>query len=120
MIKLIKQMAFRLDSLVEIITDAYKPKPQIIFVEEVGDLKKISSDKDQPNHEGVPRNVLMTELMTLNGIQDQKQFRIRQVIGEDGFPKTEFHAKHLSSTKDWGEPVQFLRYIPTSPMWVAS
>lgn len=33
--------------------------------------------------------------------------------------KTEFHAKHLSTTRDWGEVVQFLRYIPTVPMWVA-
>ena len=115
-VKLNKQRAFRLDSLEEIIMDAYKPRPEIIFVNEVADFKKFASDKDQANHEGVLGKVLVT----LNGIRDQKQFRIRQVIGEDGFAKTEFHAKHLSTTKEWGEPVEFLRYIPTSPMWVAS
>src|SRR5450759_3233498 len=114
-VKLNKQRAFRLDSLVEIIIDAYKPKPEIIFVEEVADFKKFASDKDQPNHEGVVGNVLIP----LNGIREQKQFRIKQVVGDDGFNRTEFRAKHLSTTKDWGESVPFLRYIPTSPMWVA-
>ena len=32
---------------------------------------------------------------------------------------TEFHAKLLSTTEDWGEAVSFVRYIPTSTMWVA-
>jgi len=103
-VKLNKQRAFRLDSLEEIIMDSYKPKPEIIFVDEVADFKKFVNDKDQPNHDSVPGKVLLT----LNGIRDQKQFRIRQVIGDDGFPKTEFHAKHLSSTEDWGDSVEFL------------
>src|SRR5450759_1250929 len=114
-VKLNKQRAFRLDSLVEIIIDSYKPKSKIIFVEEVADFRKFASDKDQPNHEGIPGNVLIT----LNSIREQKQFWIRRVLGDDGFIKTEFHAKHLSTTKDWGELVPFLRYIPTSPMWIA-
>jgi len=81
-------------------------------VDEVADFRKYVLDKDQPNIEDVVGNVLIP----LNGIRDQKQFRIRQV-GDHGF--TEFHAKHLSTTQDWGEAVSFLRYIPTSPMWVA-
>src|SRR5450759_2709159 len=113
--KLNKQRAFRLDSLEEIIVDSYTPKPEIIFVDEVADFKKFVTDKDQLNRDGV----LGTVLVALNGIRNQKQFRIRQVVGKDGFPKTEFQAKHLSSSKDWGESVNFLRYIPTSPMWVA-
>jgi hypothetical protein len=95
--------------------DAYKPRPEIIFVEEVADFRKFVTDKDQPNIEGVSGNVLVP----LNGIRDHKQFRIKQVVGVDGFAKTEFHAKHLSTTQDWGEAVEFVRYIPTSSMWVA-
>lgn len=114
-VKLNKQRAFRLDALEEIILDSYKPRPEIVFVEEVADFRKFITDKDQPNHDGLAGNVLIT----LNGIRDQKQFRIKQVVGDDGFPHTEFHAKHLSTTPDWGERVEFLRYIPTSPMWVA-
>lgn len=113
--KLNKQRAFRLESLEEIIMDSYKPKPEIVFVEEVADFKKFVNDKDQPNDGGELGNVLVT----LNGIREQKQFRIRQVIGDDGFKQTEFHAKHLSTTADWGESVNFLRYIPSSAMWVA-
>jgi hypothetical protein len=114
-LKLNKQRAFRLESLEEIIMDSYKPKPEIVFVDEVADFKKFVSDKDQPNEDGVTGNVLLT----LNGIRDQKQFRIKQIPGADGFPQTILHAKHLSSTADWGEAVPFVRYIPTSSMWVA-
>ena len=115
-VKLNRQRAFRLDSLEEIILDSYTPKPEIIFVDEVADFKKFASDRDQPNPEQISKNVLET----LYGIREQKQFRIREVVGPDGFTKAKFHAKHLSTTEDWGESVPFLRYIPTSPMWVAS
>ena len=115
-VKLNRQRAFRLDSLKEIIIDSYTPKPEIIFVDQVADFKKFVSDRDQPNDEQMSGNVLET----LYGIREQKQFRIKEVVGPDGFTKTEFHAKHLSTTEDWGEVVPFLRYIPTSPMWVAS
>ena len=84
-------------------------------MDEVADFKKFASDRNQPNPENISGNVLET----LNGIRDQKQFRIREVIGPDGFPIVEFHAKHLSTTHDWGESVPFLRYVPTSSMWVA-
>ena len=53
-------------------------------------------------------------LVPLNGIRNQKQFCVRQ-----GSAGVEFHANHLSTTPDWGEAVLFVRYIPTSPMWVA-
>ena len=115
-VKLNRQRAFRLDSLKEIIVDSYTPKPEIIFVDQVADFKKFVSNRDQPNDVQMSRNVLET----LYGIREQKQFRIKEVVGPDGFTKTEFHAKHLSTTEDWGKVVPFLRYIPTSPMWVAS
>jgi len=78
--KLNKQRAFRLESLKEIIADSYKPKPEIVFVDEVADFRKFVSDKNQPNIEDVLGNVLLP----LNGIRDQRQFRIKQIIGEDG------------------------------------
>jgi len=113
--KLNKQRAFRLESLEEIIIHSYKPRPEIIFVHDVADFKKFVSDKNQPNLEGVEGSVLLP----LNGIRDQKQFRIKQVIGEDGVNDIQFHAKHLSSTKDWGESVRLVRYIPMATMWTA-
>jgi hypothetical protein len=101
--------------LEEIIISSYTPKPEIIFVDEVADFRMFVSGKDQPNHDGISGPVLLN----LNGIRDQKQFRIKRALGIDGHPKTEFFAKHLSSTADWGTSVDFLRYIPTSTMWVA-
>jgi hypothetical protein len=66
--KLNKQRAFRLESLEEIIRDSYRPKPQIIFVDEVADFRKFVTDRDQPNDEEMEGNVLLP----LNGISHQK------------------------------------------------
>ena len=68
--KLNKQRAFRLETLEEIIMDSYKPKPEIIFVNEVADFRKFVTDRDQPNEMGEVGQVLRP----LNGIRDQKQF----------------------------------------------
>src|SRR5450759_2676719 len=66
--KLNKQRAFRLEALEEIIMDSYKPRPEIIFVDEVVDFRKFVTDKDQPNEDGEVGNVLRT----FNGIRGQK------------------------------------------------
>lgn len=113
--KLNKRKAFRLDTLSAIIKESYNPKANIFFVHEVADFKKFVSDKDQPNSKGIGGFVLRP----LHGISAQKQFRMKRVDKEDGETETMFHAKHLSTTLSWGEPVDFVRYIPSSRMWVA-
>jgi hypothetical protein len=114
-VKLNKQRAFMLETLVEIIKSSYKPQADVIFVDETADFRKFVSDKDQPNARGVGGRVLEE----LQLISYQRQFRFKKYVNEDGVTGTLFHAKHLSSTREWGEAVDFLQYIPTSPMWVA-
>jgi hypothetical protein len=114
-VKLNKQRAFTLDRLCEIIKESYKPQAEVIFVEEIADFRKFVTDKDQPNEKGCEGRVLKD----LQQISYQRQFRFKSTRGHEGVRKTEFHAKHLSSTPDWGSPVEFLNYIPTTQLWVA-
>jgi hypothetical protein len=114
--KLNRNRAFRLETLVDIVKNSYRPQPEVIMVDETADFKTFVIERNQPNVHSVQGKVLED----LNAISFQRQFRFKKVVGNNGERKTLFHAKHLSTTRSWGEPVHFVNYIPTTPFWASA
>ena len=116
LVKLNKRRAYRLETLEEILMDSYRPKPEIKFISEVGDFRKYVSDRYENNSEGLGGDVLLP----LNNIRAQRQLRIKQIRNDTGETQVQFHAKHLSTTPDWGDHVPLVRFIPATRFWIAS